>query len=140
MSRVCRWLAILSAIFSVTAFFLALWGGSLVMALHGLLAALGLLSGADERLPYPLGVWVFPLYLAGLAVSLAALRHPRWAGLAMIPLGLCAALLGGPLAQLYGWYMTLAGGAIAALSVFDRASPYPDAPQRAASRSHHATD
>ena len=140
MSRGCKWLAIVSASFSVMAFFLALWGGSLLMALHSSLAAFGLLSGSDERLPYPLGVWVYPLYIAGLAISLAALRHPRWAGIGMIPLGLCAAFWGGPIAQIYGWYMILAGSALATLSVFDHPDRYRDRPQRQGSRSHQAAD
>lgn len=116
MSRVCRWLAILSAVFSAAAFLLALWGGSLLLAMHGLLAAIGLLAGQQEGVPYPLGVWIYPLYLIGFAVSLAALRHPRWAGIAMVPLGLCAALFGGPVALVYGSYLVVAGFALAALS------------------------
>jgi len=137
MSRVCKWLAILSAILSVTAFILALSAGTVLLALHGLLAAIGLLSGADERLPYPLGVWVYPLYLLGLALSLTALRHPRWAGLGMIPLGLCAALLGGPIAQIYGYYMMVAGAALAIVSVFGGLEDHHAGPARSG---HRAAD
>jgi hypothetical protein len=109
MIRARRVVAIVTAIFSVTAFLLALWGGGALLAVQSLLATVGLASSQQDVLAYPLGNWVFLVYALGFAAALYALRRPRAMGVALIALGVCALLFGGPIARIWGVVAILSG-------------------------------
>lgn len=114
MNRVRKAAAIAAVTVSAVAFLAALFGGGIVAALSGFFRLFGL--GADMGLSsYPLGAGVFVVYVLGIALGLACNRWPLPAGLAMLPLGACAYLFGGPVAKAFGVVIVCIGGLLLAV-------------------------
>jgi hypothetical protein len=119
MNGVRKAAAIAAVAVSIVAFSSALLGGGLVVALSGVLRLLSL--GADTGLgSYPLGSWVFVVYVFGMALGVASMRWPLPAGLAMLPLGACAYFFGGPIAKVFGIVVVCIGVFLAAAVLHGR--------------------
>ena len=114
MKGIRRWVAIFATCISVTALFLVLVGGGMLLALESLLSVIALSPGAGV-LSYPLGAGVLVVYACGIALGIAAMRWPVAAGIAMLPLGACAFLFGGPVAMVYGVVIVCAGALLLAM-------------------------
>ncbi len=100
--------AICATVISVIALFLVALGGGTLLALESLLnvATMGRAGGTLLQ-AYPLGAGVLLVYAVGIALGIAALRWAMPAALAMLPLGACALVFGGPVAKVYGILMIL---------------------------------
>lgn len=122
-SAICRVAAIFIIVVSLAGFFLALWTGGLVVALHELLGAIGLASRNPDASPYPLGAWTLAIYVAGGVLGFLARRHPLPVGLAVLPLAIVALLYGGPITRAYGVLLLLAGAALIGIFLRMRAGP-----------------
>jgi hypothetical protein len=99
--------AIFGAAISVSAFLLALAGGSILYSTEALLRVVGLRG--DMVSGYPLGRAVLLIYTCGLAAALAGIRWPAASGLALLPLGAIAFLFGGPVAKVFAVAIACAG-------------------------------
>ncbi len=100
--------AICATVISVIALFFVGLGGGTVVVLESLLnvATMGRAGGTLLE-AYPLGAGVLLVYAVGIALGIAALRWTMPAAVAMLPLGACALLFGGPVAKVYGILMIL---------------------------------
>jgi hypothetical protein len=112
MSRIRITLAIFAIVASSAALILAGLGGGALLALRGLLPLEFIPD--DKILHYPLGAGVFALYAFGIALGITASRRPITAGITMLPLGVCAFIFGGPVAQIYGVVIVGLGALLAA--------------------------
>lgn len=101
MERILQLAAGFSIAISAVAIFVAFVGGSVMQVLVSLFSILAL-SDVTPGLGYPLGNGVFAIYLSGIVLGVVALRWPVAAGGAMLPLGACAFVFGGSVAQAYG--------------------------------------
>ena len=119
----CRAASIFLIVVSLAGFFLALWTGGLVVALHELLSAIGLASRNLDASPYPLGAWTLVIYVAGAVLGFFARRHPLAVGVAVLPLAIVALLYGGPITRVYGVLLVLAGAALIGIALRLRADP-----------------
>lgn len=99
---ILRGLAIFTIVISLAGFFLALWTGGLVVALHELFGSIGLASRSESAAPYPLGGWTLLIYVLGAVLGYFARNHPLPVGLAMLPLAAIAMYFGGPITRAYG--------------------------------------
>jgi hypothetical protein len=120
VSSVFRGLALFMIVVSLAGFFLALWTGGLVVALHELFGSIGLASRSAEASPYPLGGWTLLIYVCGAVLGYFARRHPLPSGLAMLPLGVIALLFGGPITRVYGTIVLLTGIALTGTVLYRR--------------------
>jgi hypothetical protein len=107
--RAYRVIGVVVLILSIVAFFLALWTGGLVAAVHELLRAIGLVSASSQATPYPLAAWVLLIYILGAVLGCFVHRRPMWVGGALVPLGIVALLYGGPISRVYGALILVAG-------------------------------
>ena len=106
MKNIQKAAAIFATAISIAALLLATTAGGLMFALLGMLGPAG---SASEPLGSALGAGVLLLYACGAALGIAAFRWPVQAGIALLPLGVCAFALGGPIAKLYGVLIFLTG-------------------------------
>ena len=108
MDKTRKVAAICATVISVIALSLVAVGGGALLALESLLnvATVGRASGTLLH-AYPLGAGVLLVYAVGIALGIAALRWTMPAAAAMLPLGACALLFGGPVAKVYGILMIL---------------------------------
>ncbi|MGH8666843.1 MAG: hypothetical protein ACREUX_21475 [Burkholderiales bacterium] len=120
VDTIFRGLAIFTIVISLAGFFLALWTGGLVVALHELFGSIGLASRSESAAPYPLGGWTLLIYVCGAVLGYLAQRHPLPIGLAMLPLGVIALLFGGPITRVYGTIVLLIGIALIATVLYRR--------------------
>jgi hypothetical protein len=120
VDTIYRGLAIFTIVISLAGFFLALWTGGLVVALHELFGSIGLASRRAEASPYPLGGWTLLIYVLGAVLGYFARRHPLPAGLTMLPLSAIALLLGGPITRAYGVILLLTGAALIGTVLYRR--------------------
>jgi hypothetical protein len=107
--RFYRMVGIVLLVLSIVGFFLALWTGGLVVALHELLGAIGLVSRSDDATPYPLGAWTLVIYVLGAVLGCFVHRCPVCVGSALVPLGIVGLMYGGPIARVYGMLILAAG-------------------------------
>ena len=114
MNRTRAALAFLATLVSATAIILTTIGGSVLFALEGLLQILTLGQATGVLSDYPLGRGVLVLYACGIALGAIASRWPVSAAIAILPVGACAFLFGGPVAQVYGIVIACTGGLILA--------------------------
>ena len=121
VDTIFRGVAIFTIVVSLAGFFLALWTGGLVVALHELFGSIGLASRSAEATPYPLGGWTLLIYVFGAVLGYFARRHALPAGLAMLPLSVVALLFGGPITRAYGVIVLLTGVALIGTVLYRRA-------------------
>ena len=101
MEKILQLAAGFSITISIAAMLAAFIGGSVMQVLVGIFGFLAQ-GNVAPGLGYPLGNGVFVVYLIGIALGVMAVRRPVLAGGAMLPLGACAFLFGGPVAKAYG--------------------------------------
>ena len=121
VDTIFRGLAIFTIVVSLAGFFLALWTGGLVVALHELFGSIGLASRSESASPYPLGGWTLLIYVLGAVLGYFARRHPLPVGLTMLPLSAFALLFGGPITRAYGVIVLLTGVALIGTVLYRRA-------------------
>ena len=109
MNSMRRAVAIFATVISLFAMITAALGGGIMLAMEGLVGVVTLGQSKGPLIDYPLGAGVFVIYACGTALGLAALRWPVATGIAMLPLGAVAFLLGGPIAKVYGLVIFCAG-------------------------------
>jgi hypothetical protein len=110
--RYYRIVGIVVVVLSLVGFFLALWAGGLVVAMHELLGAIGLASRSADASPYPLGVWTLLIYVLGAVLGCFVSRRPLHVGIALFPLGIVALLYGGPITRAYGMLIVVAAAVL----------------------------
>lgn len=119
MSKKQRAVAIFCVVISIAAFVLVALGGGMLRALQELFGTIGL--GSDQDVfSSSLGMGVLAVYAAGTGLGFAALRWPLAMGIAMLPLGVCAFLFGGPVSKVYGILLFAAGAILIALCLRQR--------------------
>lgn len=118
--RYYRSVGIVVLVLSLAGFFLALWTGGLVVALHELLGAIGLASRSEYASPYPLGAWTLLIYVLGAVLGCFARRRPLHVGIALVALGIVALLYGGPITRAYGILMVVAAAVLIGVVLHQR--------------------